>query len=123
MLDSTTYPLPRYPAMVRALAGDSTMTSRLAPFAVTSALVLRSRTAGLVLAATPSLPHNSRTSWSALRASPSAPLTAGRIARIGRAAVRPLRRLEATSGRRLIAQLRSHRSSVHQTLFEPTDSH
>src|SRR5256885_16731141 len=31
MLDSTTYPLPRYPAIVRALAGDSTMTSRRAP--------------------------------------------------------------------------------------------
>ena len=31
MLDSTTYPWPRYPAMVRALAGDSTMTSRRLP--------------------------------------------------------------------------------------------
>src|SRR5438445_13465032 len=29
MLDSTTYPGPRYPAMVRALAGDSTITSRV----------------------------------------------------------------------------------------------
>src|SRR5258708_34626940 len=49
--------------MVRALAGDSTSTGRLAPFAAASVLGLRPRTAGLVLAATLSLPHNSRTSW------------------------------------------------------------
>src|SRR5690625_1540547 len=30
-LDSTTYPLPRYPAMVLTFVGDSTMTSRLTP--------------------------------------------------------------------------------------------
>jgi hypothetical protein len=34
-LDSTTYPEPRYPAMVLALEGDSTMTSLVPPLLLT----------------------------------------------------------------------------------------
>lgn len=51
---------------MRALAGDSTMTSRLAPFALESALALPPRAAGvvragLVLVATLTQPHISQT--------------------------------------------------------------